>query len=145
MGHSYPLFEIKAGYSSVADGWSWQQQGDLSARLANSKSRYSSPLHLASDLYPQVTSHVDSWHLRDKPGAGLSLPTSPGLALPDEKGPSTVSRQQQQFLRFLPAQTLIQPPGGEGKGEQESPWGWMGQNSKGTRPPSLGLTVPPVP
>lgn len=88
------------------NGLSWQQHGGQSAKLSDSKARYSSPSLLTSYLYPQVT----SWHSRDKPG--LSLPTFPGLALPDKEGPSRVPRQQQQFFSFLPAQALIQPPAG---------------------------------
>lgn len=70
-------------------------------------------------LLPPPPRHTTpgSWHNRDGPRVALSLPTSPGLALPDEEGPSVVPRQQQQFLSFLPAQALIQPPGG---GERRS-------------------------
>lgn len=66
---------------------------------------------------------------------GLSLPTSPGLALPDEEGPSRVSRQQQQFLSFLPAQALIQPPKEKKQRVTALAREWMGQDSKGTPPP----------
>lgn len=99
------------------NGLSWQQHGGQSAKLPDSKARYSSPSHLMSHLYPQVT----SWRSREKPG--LSLPTSPSLALPDEEGPSRVSRQQQQFFSFLPAQALIQPPaGGTERGQPGCGW-----------------------
>lgn len=83
-----------------------------------------------SGLLSLPPSHItpDSWHDRDEPRVALSLPTSPGLALPDEEGPSAVTRQQQQFLSFLPAQALIQPPGG---GER---WSGVSLGVGGPRP-----------
>lgn len=41
---------------------------------------------------------------------GPCLLTSPGLAFPDEEGPTSVPRQQQQVLSLLPTQAFIQPP-----------------------------------
>lgn len=36
--------------------------------------------------------------------------TSPGLALPYQEGPTAVARLEQQLLRLLPADALVQPP-----------------------------------
>lgn len=72
------------------------------------------------------SSHTLFLAFKGQARVGLSLPTSPGLALPDKEGPSRVSRQQQQFLSFLPAQALIQPPEGKKHRGTGLAWEWMG-------------------
>lgn len=102
-------------------------------------------LHTGPPTSTPKSHHTWFLSLRGRAQGGPSLPTSPGLALPDEEGPSRVSRQQQQFLCFIPAQALIQPPAGGAKRATMSAWGWVGQDFAGNSLPSLGLKVPTVP
>lgn len=66
------------------------------------------PLHPTDAACAQ--SHSPCGCLSQPPQRCGAALTSPGLTLTDQKCSTVVARLQQQLLRFLPADTLIQPP-----------------------------------